>query len=511
MVWAVKYILGFSIAIGAASHAAAQSATNEAWIGQTGDTNAIIIDQAGIGNSVGANTSTLRMNQDGRFNAITFKQTGWSNSAGATIPARSNMPQGVTQQGDRNAIEITQQNRDATGYNAIAAILQVSLKGLSLLANSLHVTQNDAGGDGTAGHSIGWIMQKNTADDLRQNRARLLQSGGLAGLGNEIASLLQSGEGNIVETTQTQDANRIGGLRQKGGGNEMTIQQGEGEYNTVDRVDQVGELNRAQIRQSGNRNYVASALQNSEKLAISGNTLVVLLAGDDNGGDGMGGGGAFTSDVTGGVGVYQSGLTQIGDDNAIRMTVNGGSENLFGFFQVGYGNGAVVAISPGPETSRSRAANNEVALMQRGDDNDARVAMVGNRNIVGVTMEGYRNQLNLMQTGNGNVSDVDISGSGNNNRAAAPSMVFAAPLRQLAGNRALLPGDGLQTGRDNRATVKVGGSANLFAFAQAGERNEFSLAVNGSTNQTVSVQGGNQNAALVTQSGTSNTLAIHQF
>lgn len=511
VVSAVKYLLGFGIAIGAVSHAAAQSATNKAWIGQTGDTNTITIDQAGIGNSVGADNSTLRLNQDGRFNAVTVKQSGWSNSAGATSLAQPNVPLGINQRGDRNEIELLQENRNIGGSNVIGAILQISLKGLSRLANSLHVKQSAGSGDGTAGHSIGWITQENTGGDQRRNDVTLVQSGGLAGAGNAIGSVFQRGEGNLVNAMQTGDANRIGGLRQKGAGNEIVVLQGEGKDNTLDRVTQIGELNKAQIRQSGNRNYVASVLQNNERVAISGNTLAVTLAGDDNGGDGLGGVGAFTDDVTRHVGVYQSAFTQIGDDNAIRMTVNGGSDNLFGFSQVGYGNGAVVSISAGRDAKPARASYNEVAVFQRGDDNDARVGMVGSKNVVGIYMDGARNQLSLTQKGNGNVSDLDIRGNDNNNRAAAPALVFAAPLLELAIAGDLLPGKGLQSGNDNRAKIGVEGSKNLFAFAQAGEGNKFSLTVSGSMNQTVSVQSGNQNTSLVTQAGTSNTLAIHQF
>ncbi|MEP9374470.1 hypothetical protein [Mesorhizobium sp. KR1-2] len=498
-----KYVLALGVAVGAITQAAAQSATNEAWIGQTGDTNTITIHQAGNGNSVGADNRKLRLNQDGRFNNITVKQTGWSNSAGATVPAQSNVASGINQQGDRNEIDLTQENLDATRSNVIAAILQISRKRLSELANALRVVQN-------GGHSIGWVMQENTSDGLRQNTASLLQSGGLAGHGNTIGSVLQKGEGNIIETTQAQAANRIGGLRQQGSGNEITVLQDTGEDNKLERVAQVGELNKATISQSGYRNNVAWVFQNNERVAIAGNTLAVTLAGDDNGGDGRGGVGFFTNDVSLRVGAYQSAFTQIGDDNAISMTVNGGSENLFGFYQVGSGNGAVVSISPEAGPNPSRAARNEVAIMQRGDDNNTRVGMAGNENVAGINMNGPRNQLSLTQKGNSNVSDIDIQGS-DNNRVAAPALIFVAPLQELVVASDLLPGNGLQSGNGNGAKIGLKGNNNLFAFAQTGEGNKFSLSVSGSMNQVVSVQSGNQNASMVTQTGIGNSLAIHQF
>jgi hypothetical protein len=495
-------------AVFAWSAAHAQSATNEAWIGQTGETNTITIDQTGNGNSAGANDSTLRINQDGRNNAITIDQFGYSNSAGAVSLPQPGAPQGINQVGDQNAIEVHQDNLDPDGSNLIGAIFQGSLTGLSAIANLLFIQQDASNPGGQADHAIDYVRQVNTADGLGENVARIFQSGGLNGLGNTIERVVQRGYANLAEITQTQQGNRVGSARQIGHDNQYLVEQGQGETNTLNALDQIGDLNRARVTMSGDRNYVESVLQNNEGLALSGNVVTVMIAGEDNGGDGTGGAGMFQTDVANDVGVFAGAFTQIGEDNDISFTVNGGSENQFGIAQFGDGNGAVVSISH-VDGSAARASLNEVAVLQTGDDNDLALDVVGDENATGAVVTGERNKLSLGQTGSGNTIQIDIDGDDNNYVTA--TIGFGASLSALAGSASLTPGRIAQSGNLNTASVSVTGDLNQFAFDQSGDGNMASLTVLGSTNQSVVVQSRNANAAYVKQTGSGNTMGIRQF
>ena len=58
--------------------------------------------------------------------------------------------------------------------------------------------------------------------------------------------------------------------------------------------------------------------------------------------------------------VFQGAFIQIGDDNDVEYTVNGGNENLFGVAQFGDGNGAIVTVSRSGLGANS-ASGNEIA------------------------------------------------------------------------------------------------------------------------------------------------------
>jgi hypothetical protein len=488
--------------------ALAQSAGNEAWIGQTGDTNTIAITQTGAGNAAGANAALLEINQDGRYNALVIDQFGWNNRAGADSLSAPNAPQGINQVGDRNVADVSQSNGDPAGSNFIGAILQRSLTGLSDVANRLLIEQD---GDGTASHSIGYVLQRNTADDLGANVARLFQSGGLNSAGNTIERVVQRGYDNFVRIAQTMHDNAVGSARQLGDGNQLVALQGEGEGNTIETVRQAGSGNEARISESGNRNYVALALQNNERAPRSGNTLAVTLAGDDNGGTGNGGMGAFQYAETNAVSVSQSTFTQMGYGNDIRFTVNGGDDNLFGVYQEGDGNGAIIAIGRRTGPAATHASANEVAVVQIGDGNAFAATVIGNRNAVGATVEGDRNSLSLRQTGDDNKISVSIKGDDNNNTNSASVGGFTGNAGALAASVSLAPGQGLQSGQLNHALIKVSGDGNLFAFTQQGDGNDAAFDISGASNQSVVSQTGDTNGAQIRQAGTSNSMSISQF
>jgi hypothetical protein len=489
--------------------ASAQSATNQAWIGQTGQTNTISITQQGVSNSAGADNTALRINQDGRENAITIDQYGWSNSAGAADLGDASLPEGLDQTGDHNTLTISQRDLVESGFNFVGAVLQISVPGGSALANLLSVIQSGSGGDLGAGHRIGAVTQNNADAGLGENSAILTQTGGYGGDGNTNERLIQEGYANIAAITQSYKKNRVDFARQEGHGNQFTIDQDRGEQNTVGLLDQVGVLNTIGIQQSGNRNYIAKAGQNNDRVAIKGNRMTVTIAGDDNGGDGLGGQGAFQNQVLLRSGVLQGAFQQFGDDNDISFTVNGSDDNRFGIAQFGRGNGAIVAISPADRTVST--GGNEVGLYQDGDGNEASLAIVGSGNVTNITAEGDRNQLALKQTGERNLFDIGVSGSDNNNSAASSVGGFAGHLAVLALNAGLTPGQGLQTGNRNSLTADLDGDANLFAFRQAGDGNAAILTISGRANQAVVNQVNNNNTALVGQSGAGNMAGIVQF
>ena len=87
-----------------ASHAQ-ELGTNQVYIGQTGDTNTITIDQEGNSNLVGENADILRLNQFGARNTLTVDQFGFSNSIGRC--SRRPFPSSVSLVRTRRAIAIS--------------------------------------------------------------------------------------------------------------------------------------------------------------------------------------------------------------------------------------------------------------------------------------------------------------------------------------------------------------------------------------------------------------------
>ena len=193
--------------------------------------------------------------------------------------------------------------------------------------------------------------------------------------------------------------------------------------------------NTVAVSQSGNRNHIARVFQYNHDLAISGNRMKITIAGDDNGGDNLGGPAGFRSEfLRYRSNAYQGGFTQIGDGNDISYTVNGGDGNLAGITQDGFGNGAIVAIGRGTQTMGS--ANNEVGIVQLGDGNDLSLNIVGNENIDGIAIEGDKNMLRLRQRGNENSFDIRVAGD-NNNSGSNSTGGFGGRLVALAANAQL--------------------------------------------------------------------------
>jgi hypothetical protein len=489
--------------------ALAQNVTNEAWIGQTGETNTISILQQGNSNQAGADNTAHRINQDGRFNILSIDQYGWSNAAGAAEIGVSTLPEGLNQRGDRNSLSIIQRNLLRSGLNFVGAVFQSSVPGGGALANVLAVIQDEVGGDGNAAHGIGSVTQINTESGQAANRAALTQTGGIESTGNTIERLFQRGFANIARITQSANRNSVALARQQGADNHARIEQGSGEQNTVGVLDQTGMHNTVAISQSGNRNHIARVFQYNHDMAISGNRMKITIAGDDNGGDNLGGPAGFRSEfLRYRSNAYQGGFTQIGDGNDISYTVNGGDGNLAGITQDGFGNGAIVAIGRGTQAMGS--TNNEVGIVQLGDGNDLSLNIVGDANVDGIAIEGDKNMLRLRQRGNENSFDIRIAGD-NNNSGSNSTGSFGGRLVALASNAQLLPGIGVQEGTGNIVTVDLTGNSNLFAFKQSGQGNGALLIVNGVANHSAFDQSGSSSQAQIKQSGSRNSMGIVQF
>lgn len=491
-----------------ASGALAQTMSNEVWIGQTGNTNTIVIVQEGETNRAGADNVELRLDQDGDFNALSIDQYGWNNEAGARFLG-DGRPAGIEQIGDRNEIDIGQRNSlpDGSGFNIVGAVVQTSGRLIFNTANTLLVRQSENGGsDLAAGHRINSVVQTNDLAESSANRASIWQSGGGTGLGNTVDAVFQSGHANVAEIMQASGDNNLGTVQQIGAESFLQVEQGGDLGNLIETAQQYGTANSATVRQSGTRNVIQRILQNNEILAAGGigNRMEVVVTGADNGGDGLGDVGEFLSDRTLALsGVAQSNLVQMGDDNDLRLTILNGEQTKFGIWQVGDGNGAIVSVSGFDVASAFR---NEVAIFQDGLDNNLGVTTIGNENVVAASQRGERNVGTIRQEGVTNVIVLDVDGNDNN----APSLGGFAPAVTLVAG-ALDPGRIEQAGLDNLALVGVSGSRNLHAVSQTGDSHLADVTVLGAQNQIAVVQTGASNQSLSLQAGDGNSLVVRQY
>ncbi|WP_114008831.1 hypothetical protein [Cohaesibacter intestini] len=487
---------------------------NEVYIGQTGVTNRVAIDQLGEANMVGANDSSLFVLQDGSNNDVAVTQTGYANQAGATGSAGAVGLQGLYQTGDSNSLTITQQSTASTGLNVIGAVSQVAPTSLaSGPSNSLTITQTDASilgavgsGNGDSAHTVGEILQIQTGTSA--NIATISQYDGSNGgdTGNRVQILVQDGTDNLATITQQEAANQVGDLRQFGSGNGATVTQEDGTDNRLDTFRQDGTGNRAIVTMTGSRNLVFSLLQNNALMGVVGNLATITLGGDDNGGDGMGGLGQFTNNVTRLLQVAQAELRQLGDENMLNFVTSGASvANLYGFVQDGDGN-VISGTVDGEE--------NEVALLQIGDGNRYDFSQTGNLNATAVSSRGDNNSLFIEQDGNDNIIDVSFDGgvapitrSNQNNDPALGG--FSELALSHAGS--LEPGDIRQSGDQNSIRIATENSNfNKFATSQNGNQNVIEGEIIGDNNQAVVIQSGDLNYTLLRQTGNYNQAVILQ-
>lgn len=486
--------------------ALAQNISNEVWIGQTGNTNTISIVQQGESNTAGADNVFLRLSQDGNFNALSIDQYGWSNNV-APAALEAGRPIGLNQVGDLNEIDISQTNSAASGSNLVGAIYQESPRNLVATPNSLEVLQTDVGGtSGAAGHALRSIRQINTTANATANTARVTQSGGNDTDGNTVDQLSQEGAANAMDLTQSGSENVLDFANQFGTGNEFVMVQENGDANTTGVVQQIGDLNRVSVRQAGSRNHALQIYQNNENLNGAGNRAKLMVTGEDNGGDGLGGLGQFVAAATLGVsGVQQGEISQIGDDNDASLTITEGSLNQFGISQIGDGNGVLVSIAAQPGEI---AEGNETATLQDGLDNDYTLTVIGNGNAAAASQTGERNNAYAFQTGDQNIIEIEMVGDDNN---VASLGGFSDQAGVVADTVGLPAGEFRQTGSLNSASVLVEGSTNLVGTWQSGDSHEAMVSIFGSGNQLAVVQTGFGNISMSVQTGDGNNLGVRQF
>jgi hypothetical protein len=291
-------------------------------------------------------------------------------------------------------------------------------------------------------------------------------------------------------------------VRQLGDNNEQSLTQEDGGGNTIWASQQYGYRNHLSVTESGNRNYVWSVHQNNAATSVAGNVATISLSGDDNGGDGRGGYGRFST-VAGGIGVIQARVAQLGDDNSISYTVGraaagASTHNLFGFYQDGTGNQLA---------GTATGSDNEAAVSQTGDGNYTAFTQAGRGNAVAVSIQGGSNYASFDQSGTDNIAHVTMAGTLGSSNNNAPALAFSAA---LAGP-GLSPGQYRQSGTGNDLELTVmDGTSNASATLQAGVRNSITGTVSGTYNQAVVVQDGSGNIAGFSQNGSNNHLIIQQ-
>ena len=495
---------------------AALADENEVYLGQTGVTNVIDIDQLGNSNKVGADESAIYISQQGTSNSMTISQTGYANTAGASAPTGTLGLQGLYQTGAQNMLSVTQENDDALGTNTIGAISQdTPATYASSVSNSLTITQShnaedgtSESGDGQGNHSIGEVQQSQTNSNGAPNVATLSQFDGADDTteGNSIGWFLQHGSGNLGTVSQQDRGNILNTFRQYGSFNEASLYQHSGTDNRIAQFDQTGSLNEAAIAMIGSRNMLWSLIQNNDLVSITGNLMTVTLEGDDNGGDGFGGLGQFTRDNTKALQVAQAEIKQLGDHNTLNMlTTSASSMTAFGFVQDGDGNWL---------SGTTDGIENEVASSQIGDGNRLTFAQTGDRNALAVSYKGKDNELNASQIGDDNTITVafdgDVTPLSRSDQTNDPALGgFTDTVLASAGT--LTPGQAFQTGDLNLASIIVhGGSFNKFAFAQTGDENIVDGEMTGISNQSAIIQSSSENYAYFRQTGNYNQIIILQ-
>jgi hypothetical protein len=485
----------------------AQNNDNEAWTAQVGETNSLSIVQTGNRNLAGADTDELLIDQHGSFNVMLIDQFGYDNKVG-TVPAEdrldADIPSGINQYGNWNTLELRQTNSVLGDFNLVGAVLQQSRTDNQAIANQLLVVQADgAAAPGSAGHSVEGIRQKNLQLNATPNSIVINQDGGGLSLGHDYLLAVQEGAGNLLDSIQSGQSNSIGETWQVGDVNELVLRQSEGVGNELLRVQQYGDLNKSRVTQTGSLNYVDLVYQNNATIAISGNTVTIVQAGDGNGGSGLGGIGAFAdTGVAKLMSVAQATVTQIGDDNDVSYVAYG-DVNLFGFWQDGEGNGITGVV--GRQGVGQEGLRNEQAVWMEGDDNDLKYWVYGSDNDAGLRFEGERNVATLEQDGVANVALVRIDGDDNNGAGPLLGVALLTPASTL------LPGTLQQIGEGNSLDIDILGDLNSFVVKQAGDNNATDLDVTGSDNQAAISQAANLDSATVRQSGTGNLIGVVQF
>ncbi len=155
-------------------------------------------------------------------------------------------------------------------------------------------------------------------------------------------------------------------------------------------ITQVGETNRAEVRQASGSSYTRIAQDGSENATVL---------------------------VQGASGRHYASVAQDGDNNTLDGVQDGSGQTVLLLAQQGDGNGAIIRQSD-DGTGYSAAAvqqsgnGNQLVLVQDGSDNQARLTQDGDDNAMTATQLNNGNRLEWSQTGDG-LADLGIVQTGN--------------------------------------------------------------------------------------------------
>ena len=314
-----------------------------------------------------------------------------------------------------------------------------------------------------------------------------------------LNSVYQKGNSNSLEMKQIGDKNVIGqapfeynGLDQtQGNGNDAKILQ-QGNLNKLTYFYQLNDGNKADIKQIGNSNTIESATQKKQdNVSPTANDLKILQTGNSNIAALNEQGDHITGDIN-----------QFGNSNTARMQLT--HSNAWGDIdQIGNSNKADVFVN-----MSYIGDNNRGVVYQSGDFNTASanigqrvntlssagnimdISQIGNSNNASILAEGNNHTAYVQQTGNSNKAVVEQAG-GNNN---------VAKLKQSNGADANI----LQSGSTN--TLK-GLDVDEWASSLLGSKLDLDQI---GTGNTLNLQQTNGASATVMQNGASNIATVSQ-
>ncbi|WP_062118987.1 hypothetical protein [Aureimonas sp. AU40] len=530
----------------------AHAQSNEVYLGQVGDTNKLTVDQLGEGNAVGGTLSELRLNQLGNRNVATLLQAGEQNAIGALnmngqqgfLTGQSGSASGLFQRGEWNTLYIGQRSWRGSGGSLIGAIEQRgSAIPLSEASNSAYIRQiggaflgSDAAkgpSSGPGNHSIREISQIYVpglglgAVALGTNRIDVTQQG----VGQQIGQLRQKGATNRIDIVQDGSSNAVRLADQAGAADDFRLRM-TGERNTLGNAEQHGTSDQMSLRLDGTGNFIDQVVQaglGSQGEGL-GNSVFVSVMGNDNGGEGIGGYRAVSSQSAVS-GAFASSLEQFGEGNTLSLTIGSDGSgradgNFFSSVQRGLDNAAYALLTgDGNEFASSQQgdgnrldivqassairaigdnqrAGNTALLQQTGDANLADIRQAGAGNGLDMTVIGNRNLLAVSQTGSANRADVRIVG--NDNLRPAPRG------GRLPSTTDALVKTILQDGTGHRASLDLVGNDNVVSVLQRGAQNIANGIVRGDENLATVRQEGEKQTLNFIQMGESQSLFVHQ-
>jgi len=380
------------------------------------DANEITILQSGSRNLIGNTSSGPRgdgsgITQIGNGNSATVDQSGKSQSV-YTLKQQDTISGAGS-----NIATITQSGNVGTGDGSHVQL--VDQYNYGFLDNTLSITQAVTGnGNNGKGAFSGAVTLGVTGGLLLGNQS----FAGQAGSGNDLIystvgeankfGFLQQGTGNTIDSVSNGVGQEVA-IRQTGSDNET--------YGI-----QTGSHNSAGIQMDGNRNFVDFFQDSTAGAIADGNKLAIVIAGHDNeltstqtGLNNMAG-----LDVTGNRNHLDVDQRSAAGGNTMNVMIAGNDNNNFPTTNPLAGD-ADWARNSGLALSPTFSTLNQGDLSQNGDGNSLTLNVMADRNafamlqdgtdneIVGEISWGSDNQAVVAQIGSNNVANFTIAGIGN--------------------------------------------------------------------------------------------------